>query len=190
MKKVDEVGLLKFGNTIQLVGAIFQGEETNYLLLLPGETAEQWTEDLEVEDWEAFMRQLDLQETEVLTQAKDGKIVKSILRKSARQVDTRIAWKVYRRDGFKCRYCGTKDMPLSVDHLVTWEEGGPTIEANLVAACRKCNRVRGNLDYEEWLNSRAYAERSTQLSSDDHLKNAALIDTLKDIPRRLHRVKR
>ena len=192
--KVEDVGLLNFGNTIQLVGGIWQGENRTFYAFFPGEDEGDYDAALlEVEDWEAFMRQLDLLEVELLAKAKDGKIVKAVLRKSARQVDTRVSWKVYARDGYACRYCGREggDVPLTVDHVVTWEEGGPSIEDNLVTACKKCNRIRGNLGYEEWINSEEYQERKAiNLSQDAHAQNVALIPTLKTIPRRVHRVKR
>ncbi|WP_212636678.1 HNH endonuclease, partial [Salmonella enterica] len=55
-----------------------------------------------------------------------------ILRKNQRILDQKIAWEVYRRDKYKCRYCGIDNVPLTVDHIITWESGGATHADNLM----------------------------------------------------------
>lgn len=50
------------------------------------------------------------------------------------------------RDGYKCRYCGkplTKKS-VTIDHIIPKSKGGPTVESNLVVACQRCNRQKGN----------------------------------------------
>lgn len=76
--------------------------------------------------------------------------------------------------------------PLTVDHLVLWEEGGPSIPTNLVAADRRCNKTRGNMRYEDWLNSSYYRKVSKRLTTQQRDANRALLDTLDAIPRMLH----
>ena len=52
---------------------------------------------------------------------------------------------VYGRDGDRCRYCGgalTGDS-RTVDHVVPVSRGGTNQLANLVTACRRCNRMKG-----------------------------------------------
>lgn len=147
-----------------------------------------WVKTLEMnaDDWQKFLRQTDLLETEVLAKASDGTLAKIILRKSERQIDAGVQWRVYKRDGYRCRYCGKDDLPLTVDHLVTHEEGGPMTEENLVAADRKCNKVRGNLSYEEWLKHPRYLETSKNLTPEVRAANEALVATLDKIPRKAH----
>jgi len=190
MTKFESLDLLKVGNTIQPVGSIWVGEGKTYLCLFPGE------EDLPIpvdtlpmtsEQWQQFLRQSDILETEVLTQATDGKVTKAILRKSARQISQHISWEVFRRDGYTCRYCGKDTVPLTVDHLVTWEEGGPSVPENLVASCKKCNKVRGNKPLAEWLQHDYYQKVSENLSLRTKAQNEALLDTLEDIPRMIHK---
>ena len=48
---------------------------------------------------------------------------------------------VLNRDGRICKYCG--DIATSVDHVFPKLQGGLTVEANLVAACRPCNSSKG-----------------------------------------------
>lgn len=54
-----------------------------------------------------------------------------------------------------CSFCGkpegrAKKDKLDRDHLVAISRGGKTIRNNVVPACTKCNRGRGNKNWEEW----------------------------------------
>lgn len=171
----------KVGHEIQLSGCVFSNdkEEESYIISLPDEEVYgiPFLERFNVEKWKEFLWQSDVLETEVVT--KQGK---AIMRKSQRQIADRISWNVYRRDGYKCRYCGRGDVPLTVDHIVLWEDGGPSIEENLVSACKKCNRTRGNTKYADWLNS----DRYNRTKGNVHLvyiqENKKLLSKIKDIP--------
>jgi 5-methylcytosine-specific restriction endonuclease McrA len=188
MATLGDINLLSVGNTIQLTGAIWEGEGRAYLCYLPDHDPETALHHLPMstEEWVRFLRQTDFLETEVLAKAKDGSLTKAILRKSQRQIDQIIQWKVWKRDAFRCRYCANADVPLTVDHLVLWEEGGPTIEGNLVASCRKCDKSRGNLQYADWLRMPFYRRVSAELTEEARQANAALVGTLDAIPRRYH----
>lgn len=197
--KFSELNLHDIGNTIGMIGVIYQGNDQTLFCTFPGETglSAEYEHvpglnflEMTLEEWKLFLHQVDVHETEVLAKASDGTICKAILRKSQRHIAQDISWKVFKRDGYKCRYCGRDNRPLTVDHLVTWEEGGPSIEENLVSCCRKCNKTRGNTPYEEWLNSSRYSEVSNDLPVQDVGKNIALVHTLASIPRRLHQVSR
>ena len=55
----------------------------------------------------------------------------------------RLRQRVFERDAFTCRYCGTTDSPrewLVAEHV---QPDGPTTEENLVTACRSCNKLKG-----------------------------------------------
>ena len=75
-------------------------------------------------------------------------------------------------------------MPLTVDHLVCWEEGGPSIEANLVSSCKKCNKIRGNTPFEAWLRHPVYRKVSQGLTDRARQDNERLVPTLSQIPRK------
>lgn len=186
--KFKDLNLLEVGSSIGLVGVIFADDYWSYLCMLPDQKAPNsgQIEDLEMtlEEWKTFLRQLDFQETEILTKAPNGDIVKALVRKTQRTIEQRVSWAVFKRDGYHCRYCGRDGLPLTVDHLVLWEEGGPSIEENLVAACRKCNSTRGRTQYAEWLKSSYYEEVSRNLPIAIVDKNDALVATLDKIPRR------
>jgi len=102
---------------------------------------------------------------------------KAIVRKTNRQIDQHIAWRVYERDEYRCRYCGNK-APLTVDHIDLWEDGGATMEQNLVASCRRCNKLRGRTPYGIWIGSADYAQVSGSLDPKVRQANQDLVQQL------------
>jgi hypothetical protein len=188
--RLDELNLYELGNTIGISGMVLSGNDWSYLCMFPDQEApaNQWLEKLELtyEDWQKLVFQLDNQEVEVLQKTAHGDLAKVVLRKSQRLIEQRVSWAVFKRDNYTCRYCGADDVPLTVDHLILWEEMGPSVEANLVAACRKCNKTRGNMQYEEWLNSPYYAKVSVGLSPEGRAANWEILknNSLAAIPLR------
>lgn len=183
----DEFPLKEVGHLVLLAGVVFEGPQFTYLVPFPdcggfdpGDLAEVI---LNLDEWNAILKQSDTMETEVLQQAADGTIVKAMVRKCERLIAGQVSWNVFKRDGFKCRYCGRDDAPLTVDHLVLWEEGGPSIEENLVAACKKCNKARGRMPYAEWLRSPHYLRVSKGLVGAIPTLNEELVAKLDTIPR-------
>jgi hypothetical protein len=183
--KFSDINILEFGNSIQLTGAIFSDEDKSYVCMFPNEEphANYHVISMDSEEWKALIRQTDLLETEILAKAADGTLTKIIYRKSQRQIDQVISWKVFKRDNYTCRYCGSNNVPLTVDHLVCFEQGGPSIEGNLLSSCRKCNKIRGNKSYAEWLNHPRYLETKKKLSPQVQKDNEAILTTLDSIPR-------
>lgn len=60
------------------------------------------------------------------------------------------AIKVFRRDQFKCYYCGLDGMHdfgnwliLTIDHIHPHAKGGARVMNNLVTACQPCNLIKG-----------------------------------------------
>jgi hypothetical protein len=193
--KLNEINLYDVGNTIGLTGAVFGDDKVSYLCMFPDQEIQEKmaTLEMDLEDWKKFLRQTDLVEVEVLQKTEYGKLAKAIMRKTQRLIEQRVSWAVYKRDGYRCRYCGRDDVPLTVDHLILWEEGGPSIEDNLVACCRKCNKTRGNTHLEDWLKHPYFERVSTgdggkcpgiSPQEQEALKN--LFPILDRIPRKHH----
>ena len=65
--------------------------------------------------------------------------------------------------GQPCYYCG--DAAESVDHLIPRSKGGSSAISNLVPACNRCNQMKGNLSYDEFI---------------DHLKK--VLQTVRQMP--------
>ena len=51
---------------------------------------------------------------------------------------------VLKRDNYTCQYCKSKNIELTLDHIIPKDKGGNDSWSNLVAACRKCNMKKGN----------------------------------------------
>lgn len=54
-----------------------------------------------------------------------------------------------------CAFCGKPEGRAAADkmdrdHLLALSKGGKTRRGNIIPACRKCNRGRGNKDWREW----------------------------------------
>ena len=67
------------------------------------------------------------------------------------------AMKVFRRDHFKCQYCGLDGLHrfenwlvLTVDHVHPHARGGQRSMDNLVTACQPCNLLKGQRTYESF----------------------------------------
>lgn len=176
------------GRGVGLVGGLWADEKsgTVYVFYFP-EYADGYDDshvvDLDREQWQKLLRQTDLIEMPVAVKDQDGKIYKAILRKCQRRIEQGVAWGVYKRDGYACRYCGRDGLPLTVDHLILWEDGGPSIAENLLTACRKCNKTRGNTSYADWLKHPYYRRVATNITVAQDQANLDIVPTLDSIER-------
>lgn len=71
--------------------------------------------------------------------------------RSSRSIDDRLRFRVFLRDGFRCRACGaspaiTPGVRLELDHVVAWSKGGETVIDNLQTFCSSCNQGKTNMD--------------------------------------------
>jgi len=65
-------------------------------------------------------------------------------------VSTRTRFEAFKRDDFKCCYCGrgTPDVVLEIDHIVPRCDSGTDELENLATACWECNRGKGAVPLE------------------------------------------
>lgn len=63
----------------------------------------------------------------------------------------KIRFEVFKRDGFKCQYCGKfpPDVILEVDHINPVSKGGTDDMNNLVTSCFDCNRGKKNIELSQ-----------------------------------------
>lgn len=54
----------------------------------------------------------------------------------------------------ECAYCGAKDTPLAVEHIIPRSKGGSNRVSNLTLACVPCNQAKGNLDIRDFLSGK------------------------------------
>jgi len=179
--KLSDINIYDIGNSIQISGLVWSGKGRNFITILPDKDKEFTGLEvmpLTLDEWVKLMRQTDIVEVEIFSKDPTG-LVKKILRKSQRQIDNRLQWECFQRDGYQCRYCGRRGIPLTVDHIIIWEEGGPTIKENLLSSCKNDNKDRGSMSYEQWLLSPEYAKASQGL---DELQKQKNLDVLKTLP--------
>src|ERR1017187_1290412 len=101
---LSDIDLLDIGNTIQLYGAIFSGKGQMFYIPMPDEdesdlhsAGDHKVLSMGIDDWQKFLSQSD--NVDVIG------VDKAILRKCNRQIDQKVSWAVYKRDGYACRYC-------------------------------------------------------------------------------------
>lgn len=72
---------------------------------------------------------------------RDGPLPQGVQVRGPRVGSKRTRFRILKRDGFACVYCGRKapDVELEVDHVVPTSKGGTSQDSNLVSACRECN---------------------------------------------------
>lgn len=179
--KFNEFDIHAFGHTITAAGIIYTDGEYDYSFYFPEEkrNISRLPREVEMtlEEWEALLKQTD----EVSVLAARSSLFKAFIKKSQRQIDTNISWKVYSRDNYSCRYCGRTGIPLTVDHIDLWEDGGVSTEANLNTSCKPCNRNRGNMSYVDWLKCDKYTRVSSGLSTELKQANLDLVATLPEL---------
>lgn len=170
----NDLDITAFGNSSMLAGVIYTGRP-NVIFWLPYGEPRVIGEEIVLTDdeWKKILDQTDAVNTEVSVAGK-----KAIFRKCLRYIDQNISWRVYAGDGYRCRYCDRTALPLTVDHIDLWEKGGATIEENLISACKRCNKIRGNMAYADWLRSAEYASVSGPLSEEKKQANLDVLTTL------------
>ena len=70
--------------------------------------------------------------------------------------------RVFRRDGFRCVYCGGtfEAEDLTLDHVQPRMRGGDVSEGNLVTACRACNTAKAGAPAWAYLARRPQAREN------------------------------
>ena len=71
-------------------------------------------------------------------------------RRTSRDINLRLRFKVMQRDNFKCCACGNApaidpSTILHIDHIIPWSKGGETIMENLQTLCQNCNLGKNDL---------------------------------------------
>ena len=70
----------------------------------------------------------------------------------------------------KCVYCGRKDVPLEIEHIVPRSRGGSKRVSNLTLACHPCNQAKGSQTAAE------FGHPDVQAKAQQPLKDAAAMN--------------
>jgi hypothetical protein len=68
-----------------------------------------------------------------------------------KSISKKIRFEVFKRDGFKCQYCGAKspDVLLHVDHIEPVSKGGANDVMNLITSCEPCNLGKSDVRLDD-----------------------------------------
>lgn len=93
----------------------------------------------------------------------------------------KIRFEVFKRDGFKCQYCGANppNIILEVDHIKPVSKGGSNELDNLITSCFNCNRGKSdNLieDAPETIKDKHKVLEEKKLQLDEYYKLIKSID--------------
>lgn len=185
MKQFKDIELHELGNQIMIGGILLQGNEQSLAVYFPeSDLKTPEIVSMSHDDWKVLLFQLDTLETKLYPNNPTSKVV---VRKSQRLIEQGVSWKVFKRDNYTCRYCANNDTPLTVDHLVLWENMGQSVEDNLLTACRKCNKTRGNMEFEDWVVSSYYTQHIQKFLDPNtaHMYNMSIWNKAKTLPVRV-----
>jgi 5-methylcytosine-specific restriction endonuclease McrA len=76
-----------------------------------------------------------------------------------------------------CSYCGTKDVPLQVEHIQAKANGGTDRVSNLCLACDACNKAKGSQDIRVFLLEKPDVLAHLLAQAKAPLKDAAAVNT-------------
>jgi 5-methylcytosine-specific restriction endonuclease McrA len=80
--------------------------------------------------------------------------------------------------GRECAYCGAKNVPLEIEHIIARSKGGSDRVSNLTLACTPCNQEKGNKDIKEFLKRKPKRLKTilSQAQAKAPLKDAAAVN--------------
>lgn len=79
--------------------------------------------------------------------------------------------------GRECAYCGSKNVPLTIDHIHPRSKGGSNRVSNLTLACSTCNQRKGNIDVAEFLSHDPLKLARIEKQRKATLRDAAVVNS-------------
>jgi 5-methylcytosine-specific restriction endonuclease McrA len=77
----------------------------------------------------------------------------------------------------RCAYCGIKDVPLQIEHIVPKSKGGSNRISNLSLACQKCNQKKGNQTIKDFLKNKPSLAKEILKQSKTPLNDASVMNS-------------
>ena len=86
----------------------------------------------------------------------------------------------------KCSYCGVKNVPFEIEHIVPLSKGGSNRVSNLCLSCHSCNQAKGNKPVEEFLKKKPAVLKRVLAQAKSPLKDATAVNATRwELYRRL-----
>lgn len=82
--------------------------------------------------------------------------------------------------GRECAYCGKKDVPLQIEHIVPKARGGSNRVSNLTLACECCNQKKGSKPVEEFLKKKPKVLERIKEGAKKTLKDSAAVNSTRN----------
>lgn len=79
--------------------------------------------------------------------------------------------------GRQCAYCGAKDIPLEIEHIIPRSRGGSDRISNLTLACHCCNQRKGSHPIEIFLAKKSDTLQKILAQAKRPLKDAAAVNS-------------
>lgn len=79
--------------------------------------------------------------------------------------------------GRQCTYCGTKDVPLQIEHIQSKAKGGSNRISNLCLACDSCNKDKGTRHIRDFLSDKPDLLNCIQDQAKKPLAHAAAVNS-------------
>ena len=77
----------------------------------------------------------------------------------------------------QCAYCGKKEVPLEIEHIVPRAKGGSDRVSNLTLACGPCNKAKDTRDITDFLKNKPDVLQRIQAQLQQPLKDAASVNS-------------
>ena len=92
--------------------------------------------------------------------------------------DNKLRKFIFQKYDNKCAYCGTTNVKLEVEHIVSKSKGGTNSARNLTLSCRDCNELKSNLSLEEF--AKLIGKDLSHLEPLKTPKNASIIQSARN----------
>jgi 5-methylcytosine-specific restriction endonuclease McrA len=79
-----------------------------------------------------------------------------------------------------CAYCGARNVPLEIEHIVAKVNGGSNRVSNLTLACHDCNEKKGKLPVEVFLKSKPEVLKRVLGQAKTSLRDVAAVNSTKN----------
>jgi 5-methylcytosine-specific restriction endonuclease McrA len=76
-----------------------------------------------------------------------------------------------------CAYCGVRDVPLEIEHILCKKRGGSDRISNLTLACEPCNKAKGALLIEQFLKKKPDVLKRILTQAKASLRDVAAVNT-------------
>lgn len=75
-----------------------------------------------------------------------------------------------------CVYCGQRDIPLQIEHIIPKSKGGSNRISNLALACCECNKAKGKQSVQQFLSHKPAILKRLLVQLKQPLKDAAAVN--------------